>query len=156
MSAFEGGIAADDLAVLTHANVEPASEIDCKAALAAARDVLEPITTSQSDYPIDALGPLAQACSVIADQGQLNPAMVGQCLLGAASLLTQGLFNVETMAGIKPLSLYLLTLGDSGDGKSTAEDVALMRVTEWQRAKGTAYRRALAAADVARSTKKDP
>ncbi len=71
-------------------------------------------------------------------------------------MLTQGLFNVETMAGIKPLSLYLLTLGDSGDGKSTAEDVALMRVTEWQRAKGTAYRRAMASAEAARGTKKDP
>jgi hypothetical protein len=83
-------------------------------------------------YPVAALGPLAAVCSAIAGAGQVQPAMVGQCLLGAASLLTQGLFNVETMNGQRPLSLYLLTQGDSGDGKSTAQGVALRPVTEWQ------------------------
>ena len=31
------------------------------------------------------------------------------------------------------MSLYLLTLGESGDGKSTAEDAALRPVWDWQR-----------------------
>ena len=65
--------------------------------------------------------------------------MVGQSLLGAASLLTQGLFNVETLAGTRPLSLYLLTLGDSGDGKSTAQSAALAPVSEWQRVQAREY-----------------
>ncbi len=85
------------------------------------------------EYPQAALGPLASACEAIAAAGQVQPAMAGQCLLGAASLLTQGLFNVETLAGDKPLSLYLLTLGDSGDGKSTAQGAAMARINEWQR-----------------------
>jgi hypothetical protein len=65
--------------------------------------------------------------------------MVGQCVLGAASLLTQGLFNVQTLAGTRPLSLYLLTLGDSGDGKSTAQGAALSPVNEWQRRAANRY-----------------
>ena len=40
-------------------------------------------------YPVDALGPLASACASIAGAGQLQPAMAGQCLLGAASLLVR-------------------------------------------------------------------
>ena len=90
-------------------------------------------------YPVEALGPLASACEAIASAGQVQPAMVGQCLLGAASLLTQGLHNVATLAGNRPLSLYLLTLGDSGDGKSTAQDAALRPVNEWQRAVAKRY-----------------
>ncbi len=101
-------------------------------------------------YPLEALGPLAAACEAISTAGQVRPAMVGQCLLGAASLLTQGLFNVETLAGQKPLSLYLLTLGDSGDGKSTAQSAALQPITEWQRRQSKTFREEQA--DYARAT----
>ncbi|MBN8490984.1 MAG: DUF3987 domain-containing protein [Burkholderiales bacterium] len=90
-------------------------------------------------YPVGALGPLAPACEAIASAGQVQPAMAGQCLLGAASLLTQGLFNVETLNGRRPLSLYLLTLGDSGDGKSTAQGAALAPVNDWQRREAIRY-----------------
>jgi hypothetical protein len=90
-------------------------------------------------YPVAALGPLASACADISSAGQVQPAMVGQCLLGAASLLTQGLHNVETLAGQRPLSLYLLTLGDSGDGKSTGQAAALAPVNDWQRHEAKRY-----------------
>ncbi len=110
-----------------------------------ARELLAPSLNEREapDYPLPALGPLAEACEVIARDGQVQPAMAGQALLGAASLVTQGLFNVETMNGPRPLSLYLLTLGDSGDGKSTAQGTALRPVNEWQRAAGASYREAL-------------
>ena len=91
------------------------------------------------DYPVASLGPLAPACEAIAQYGQVQPAMAGQCLLGAASLLTQGLYDVETPVGRRPLSLYLLTVGDSGDGKSTAQDAALAPVNEWQRQQSMLY-----------------
>ena len=71
--------------------------------------------------------------------GRYSPRWPGQCLLGAASLLTQGLFNVETLDGKRPLSLYLLTLGDSGDGKSTAQGAALAPVNDWQRREAKRY-----------------
>jgi hypothetical protein len=105
-------------------------------------------------YPVAALGPLASACEVIAAAGQVQPAMVGQCLLGASSLLTQGLFNVETLAGARPLSLYMLTLGDSGDGKSTAQGAALTPVNEWQRREAKSYSTDLKDFDNAKATRK--
>lgn len=105
-------------------------------------------------YPMGALGPLAEACEAIATHGQLQPAMAGQCLLGAASLLTQGLWNVETLAGRRPLSLNLCTLGDSGDGKSTAQGVALEPVQEWQRRAGETYRAEIADFERAKAKRK--
>jgi hypothetical protein len=115
--------------------------VDRATALTAAREALAPSLADRQapPYPVAALGPLAAACEAIAREGQVQPAMVGQAMLGAASLLTQGLFNVDTMNGSRPLSLYLLTLGDSGDGKSTAQGAALAPVTEWQRQQARAY-----------------
>jgi hypothetical protein len=115
--------------------------VDRAAAIKAARDALAPSLADRQApaYPVAALGPLAAACEAIATAGQVQPAMVGQALLGAASLLTQGLFNVETLNGRRPLSLYLLTLGDSGDGKSTAQGAALAPVNEWQRERAREY-----------------
>ena len=98
-----------------------------------ARGILSPTKAAGPDYPIEGLGPLKHACLAISEGGQVRPAMAGQCLLGAASLLTQGLWNVDSLTGSKPLSLYALTLGDSGDGKSTAQEAALRPVTSWQR-----------------------
>lgn len=111
-----------------------------------ARELLAPSMKDREApaYPVGALGPLADACESIATGGQVQLAMVGQSLLGAASLLTQGLYNVETLDGRKPLSLYLLTLGDSGDGKSTAQRHALQPVHEWQREAGERFRDELA------------
>lgn len=48
--------------------------------------------------------------------------------------------NGRTIECVKPLSLYLLNIGDSGDGKSTAKTVALVPVTEWQRDQTKAYK----------------
>jgi len=119
--------------------------VDRSEAIKRARNALAPSLTGRQApaYPEAALGPLASACEAIASAGQVQPAMVGQCLLGAASLLTQGLFNVDTLNGKRPLSLYLLTLGDSGDGKSTAQGAALAPVNDWQREAAKRYSDAL-------------
>ena len=68
-------------------------------AIKRARELLAPSIKGREApaYPVASLGPLAAACEAIAAAGQVQPAMVGQSLLGAASLLTQGLFNVETL-----------------------------------------------------------
>ena len=121
----------------------PGRDVDPKDAIERARLLLAPQRADVPGYPTEALGPLAEACRAIVAEGQLQPAMAGQCLLATASLLTQGLFNVRTLAGVKPLSLYMMTLGDSGDGKSTAEVVALHPVREWQREAGKRYAAAL-------------
>ena len=143
-----------DLARLTAAGDAPA--LDRTDAIKRARTALAPSLKGRQApaYPVAALGPLAPACEAIAAAGQVQPAMVGQCLLGAASLLTQGLFNVETLAGARPLSLYLLTLGDSGDGKSTAQAVALAPVNDWQRREAKHYSEDLRDFDKAKATRK--
>ena len=128
-----------DLRRLEAAGTAPT--FDRAEAIKRARVLLSPsMKTRQAPaYPVAALGPLAPACRAIAEAGQVQPAMVGQCLIGAASLLTQGLFNVATLAGRRPLSLYLLTLGDSGDGKSTAQGAAMAPVNDWQRRQAKRY-----------------
>lgn len=133
-----------------------APAFDRDAAVARARELLAPAMREREApaYPVEALGPLAKACEAIATAGQVQPAMVGQCVLGAASLLTQGLFNVETLAGQRPLSLNLLTLGDSGDGKSTAQGPALRPMHEWQREAAKDYSAALADHEKAKAKRK--
>ena len=146
--------ALQDLARLTAASDAPA--FDRAEAIKQARTALAPLLKGRQApaYPVVALGPLAPACEAIAAAGQVQPAMVGQCLLGAASLLTQGLVNVETLAGVRPLSLYLLTLGDSGDGKSTAQGVALAPVNDWQRREAMSYRDYLRDFEKSKATRK--
>lgn len=130
--------------------------VDRTNAIKRARELLAPSMREREapKYPLEALGPIADACKAIAEHGQVQPAMVGQCLLGAASLLTQGLFNVETLAGRRPLALYLLTLGDSGDGKSTAQGPALHPIHEWQREAAQRYADELAEFERQRATRK--
>lgn len=122
--------------------------------MAGARLALARTDYSPGEYPCDALGPLADAARAIAEGGQMAPAMAAQCLLGAASLLVQGLFEVRTLAGIKPLSLYLLTVADSGDGKTTGEDAALSPIAERQRTETARYRQALEDADASRASRR--
>ena len=118
-----------------------APAFDRPRALRKARELLAPSLKGREApaYPLAALGTLAPVAAEIAKHGQMQPALAGQSLLGAASLLTQGLFNVRTLAGIKPLSLNLMTLADSGEGKSTADAVALGAIKDWQRAAGECY-----------------
>jgi hypothetical protein len=94
-------------------------------------------------YPVEALGPLAAACKTLSKEGQVPVEMAGQCLLTTAALLAQSRADVRTLGGIKPLSLYGLTVAESGEGKSTADDAAQYPVTEWQRAAAKEYRSAM-------------
>lgn len=105
-------------------------------------------------YPIEALGPLASVAFPIAEGGQIDPAMAGQSVLDVAALLAQSRANVLTLAGIKPLSLYLLTIGESGDGKTTAEDAARTPVRNYQEAQSLRYRDALKEWDTSWSERK--
>ncbi len=87
-----------------------------------------------SAYPVRALGvTMGEACAAIAERGQVDPAMVGQSLLAAAALLCQSRADVRTLAGVKPLSLFALTVAGSGEGKSTADGVATAPIERWQR-----------------------
>ena len=71
-------------------------------ALERARALLLPqIDGTDAPYPLDALGPLADAARDLAEGAQVSPAMAGQSLLAAASLLAQGVANVRTCAHLQ-------------------------------------------------------
>jgi hypothetical protein len=115
-----------------------------------ARAALGDTAVPETPYPVEALGVLAPACNAIADGGQMAPEMAGQSLLAASALLAQSVTDVQTLAGTKPLSLYALTIADSGDGKSTAEKVALHPIIEHQRSEALLYRERRAESDRAK------
>jgi hypothetical protein len=99
-----------------------------------ANELLGAVRPEVPAYPIEALGEiLGESCLAIAEKGQVDPAMAGQSLLAAAALLCQSKADVRTLAGIKPLSLYLLTIALSADGKSATDAVATAPIEQYQR-----------------------
>lgn len=108
-------------------------------ALAIARRKLAIDASTAVEYPVDALGPLADAARTIAEGAQVRPAMAGQSLLSVAAVLAQSVANVRTIESVKPLSLYLLTIGESGDGKTTGDTVAQAAIQARQRQESIAY-----------------
>lgn len=111
-------------------------------------------THSTEPYPVEALGPLATACKTLSSEGQVPVEMAGQCLLTTAALLAQSHANVRTLGGIKPLSLYGLTVAESGEGKSSADDTAQHAVTEWQKSKTREYDKAMMQYEGEKATRK--
>lgn len=78
-------------------------------------------------YPIDELGPvLKPACESLRRVIQAPDAVCGASLLAAASLATQGLADVEIDGRRIPLSLWFVTVAESGERKS-AVDSEVMR-----------------------------
>ncbi|HHN4207328.1 YfjI family protein [Pseudomonas aeruginosa] len=79
-----------------------------------------------SSYPLDALGDiLGGAAKAIAESVQVPDAMAGQSILTAAAMATQPHSNVLRAGQLIPLSLFGLTVAESGDRKSTADRLAL-------------------------------
>lgn len=85
-------------------------------------------------YPVEALGPiLGRAAEELHDTVKAPMAVIAQSLLGAASLLTQGHANVETEDGrCVALSLFLITVAESGERKSAVDDIVLSTILDWQ------------------------
>lgn len=110
-------------------------------ATARARELLSP-KAGDVEYPVEALGPLSAVARAIADGVQCDPALAGQSVLSAAALLIQSVANIRSLDGRpKPVSLYALTVAQSGEGKDSADGVAFCPIREWQRDAANAYRR---------------
>lgn len=134
-------------------HLEPLSLAD---ALRRAERMLTPeLAAPGSNYPMDALGPLADVASAITDGAQVAPSMAGQSVLAAAALLTQSAANVRSLDGsMKPLSLFAMTVAASGDGKDSADRVALGAVHRYQREAAQAYTEAQAQRERVEATRK--
>lgn len=78
-------------------------------------------------YPVDALGDvLGDAARALHEVVKAPMALCCQSVLAAASLAAQAHFDVQLPWGQrKPLSLFLLTVGESGERKSAVDDVVL-------------------------------
>ncbi len=93
---------------------------------------------SAPDYPVEALGPvLAPAARAIAGQAQCALACAANSVLAVASLAAQGRADAVLPIGQdgkrSPLSLYVLTVLESGERKSTADSFALKPVRDYER-----------------------
>jgi hypothetical protein len=87
-----------------------------------------------SPYPIDALGPiLSAAMRRIHEVIQAPAALCGQSVLAAASLAAQAHADVAIDGRQEPLSLFVITIAESGERKSAADRVALQSHREYER-----------------------
>lgn len=86
-------------------------------------------------YPLAALGPtLAPAAESLRRVIQAPAAVCGGAVLAAASLAAQGLANVEREPGHDcPLSLWFLTVANSGERKSAVDAEALKAARAWEK-----------------------
>ena len=97
-------------------------------------------------YPIEAWGKkgdiLYDALTAIIYHAQVTPAMAGQCMLGALATTIQQYINAPYALGDKfmPVSLFLLTEGDSGSGKSRTVGFTHKELFNYQNDKRKEYR----------------
>lgn len=98
------------------------------------------------DYPVEAFGDgfLAKAINGIVDVAQVPPAIAAQSVLAAAALVVQPFVNIVLPTRqVRPVVLYLTTLADSSDRKSTSDDLAISGVLEFQQGRYPAYNEAM-------------
>lgn len=81
-------------------------------------------------YPIEALGPLKDIVLAVKDVTQAPVEIAAQSSLSVASLAVQGFADVETISSKAPISLYTLTIAESGERKSSCDKLLMRAVRE--------------------------
>ncbi len=85
-------------------------------------------------FPIDALGNiLGRAANVLHNIIRAPDAICAQSILGAAAIACQPFANIEMDGRIIPLSLFLLTIAESGDRKTATDNACLRPIYDWQK-----------------------
>ena len=74
-----------------------------------------------ASYPLASLGPLRAAVEAVHGMTQAPVAIPAASALAVASLAVQGFADVQTLGGLRPLSLYALTIARSGERKSACD-----------------------------------
>lgn len=96
-------------------------------------------------YPVAALGPLCEAVEAVRAMTGAPVAIPAQSALAVASLAVQGFADVEALAGAAPLSLYALTVAESGARKSSCDRPLMEGLREYEREASQAQREEIAA-----------
>ena len=91
-------------------------------------------------YPVDMLGPLAEVAKAVADVTQAPVGVAGQSALAAASLAVQAFGDVETLAGHSPVSIFALTVAQSGERKSGCDKKLTGAIQEFERLEVDQYK----------------
>lgn len=94
-------------------------------------------------YPVHALGPLRGAVEAVQGVTQAPIPIPAQSALSVASLAVQGFADVETLGGVRPLSLYALTLARSGERKSACDAPLMAALRDYEREQASAQREAM-------------
>ena len=92
-------------------------------------------------FPVEHLPSLLKnAVEAIVDYVDCPPALAAMSVLSAASLAVQGHADIATPTGPKPLSLFLLSVAQTGERKTAADKRALVPVTHYESELNTEYR----------------
>ena len=94
-------------------------------------------------FPLDALGPhLKSAVCALQAVNQTPIEMAANSILGVISLVCQAHGDIQfpIAAGPSPISLYLLTIAESGERKSANDNIALKAVRAYQNELRETYR----------------
>jgi hypothetical protein len=94
-------------------------------------------------YPAHALGPLRGAVDAVQGMTQAPVAIPAQSALSIASLAVQGFADVETLGGPRALSLYALTIAQSGERKSACDVPLIAALRDHEREQAKAQRDAM-------------
>ncbi|MDZ7709229.1 MAG: DUF3987 domain-containing protein [Roseovarius sp.] len=89
-------------------------------------------TPEAAPFPVAALGPLRGPVEAIATATESPVAMCAASVLASAALAAQGHRDAETLNGTAPASLFLLTVAESGERKSTADRLAMRGVRDFE------------------------
>jgi Protein of unknown function (DUF3987) len=140
LAAHSGATAADVLALPTVGAVESAAEV---ARIQTAPELLRRPVPAPLAYPRDALGPLlGQAAESLLRVIQAPDAICAGSLLAAASLAAQAFADVEIDGRRIPLSLWLLSIAESGERKSSVDTEAMRAARDYEHALAEPYAQA--------------
>jgi hypothetical protein len=85
-------------------------------------------------YPVNALGDLKVIVEAVQKSTQAPIEIAAASALSATALVVQGHANVETLGGVKPLSLYMLTVARSGERKSSCDAPIIAAIKDFEKA----------------------
>lgn len=95
-------------------------------------------------YPVHALGPLCDAVNAVQGMTLAPMAIPAASALAVASLAVQGFVDVETLGGPRPVSLYALTIAQSGERKSSCDAPLMAALRTFEKEEAKAWRDAMA------------
>jgi Protein of unknown function (DUF3987) len=122
-----------------------AEVIDLTQRLAPPRPLIRELPPADP-FPVEALGDILEpAARGINDRVQAPMAICGQSVLAVATLAVQGHADVELPTGhIKPISNFFVTVAETGERKTAADNEALWPIKKRETALRESYDKALA------------